>query len=524
MVCVGAATAQIGADDGDALERPAHEVKLSAFVIDRKAVSRTQYEACVSAQQCGQPPALKTDGDAGDDDGAARHISWAQAHRYCIWAGKRLPTEAEFESALRQGKLEADAKSLAWVSDWASGCYSGCRNACDEDCKGSDPRGPCNGAAVCGRRGEKIVKGGPRPSARKARIADKGSASIGFHCAASWASSAPALRTYPPASLSAPAKPPADPTPPSAEQLAAFRDVVEDRDIANLPLCKKGADRAGCRDPDSYVVSNEPRQDLWLPFIRNLGGGFVGVGADQTFTFISTARSQWAWLIDYDRVVVRLHATLRAIVLESETVEDFLHHFTRKQKPKTKAMLRRVVPKAHRKMAIDVFHKIRPVLQEHYQRCAKAPPKRPCWLSSPARYRHIRLLHQQGRIIALGGNLLSKGAMLSIGASAKKMGVPVRLYYPSNADDLWPLSDQYRANVLALPFDDRSVVIRTISLRGEVDKHGMPRWQYMVADGLDQQRLLERPGWHRASWFLRNGFQPDPKVPLTLVSLPAKPE
>ena len=113
MVCVAAAAAQIGAAGGEATERPVHPVQLSAFVIDDKLVSNTEYGACVTAGHC---PKRKSQPDK--PGGPAKQVSWKQAHKYCIWAGKRLPTEAEWESAAKQGKLTRDGdEGQSWVND-----------------------------------------------------------------------------------------------------------------------------------------------------------------------------------------------------------------------------------------------------------------------------------------------------------------------------------------------------------------------------------------------------------------------
>jgi formylglycine-generating enzyme required for sulfatase activity len=93
---------ETGAADGCGCdEQPVHEVALSEFEIDRTEVTQAAYAACVMAGACSEP-------GAGADcmwDPSHRPnypvacVTWTQARTYCEFAGKRLPTEAEWESA-----------------------------------------------------------------------------------------------------------------------------------------------------------------------------------------------------------------------------------------------------------------------------------------------------------------------------------------------------------------------------------------------------------------------------------------
>ena len=91
----------LGSDD----ERPAHSVSLSAFEIDRTEVTTGQYWQCVQAGACAPPThnASSTEphylNDPAFDNYPVINIPWTEANNYCIWRGKRLPTEAEWELA-----------------------------------------------------------------------------------------------------------------------------------------------------------------------------------------------------------------------------------------------------------------------------------------------------------------------------------------------------------------------------------------------------------------------------------------
>ena len=91
-------------------EEPSHVVTLSAFEIDRTEVTQDQYAACVGAQACGAP---LCDWDCTKTDFPAGCVEWAQAKAYCAWAGKRLPTEAEWEKAARG----TDGRLYPWGND-----------------------------------------------------------------------------------------------------------------------------------------------------------------------------------------------------------------------------------------------------------------------------------------------------------------------------------------------------------------------------------------------------------------------
>lgn len=118
MLEVKAGTYTIGRDGADPLEHPAHKVDLPAFFIDRSEVTNAAYKKFVDAT--GRKPPTNWGGKSfpdGRDDFPVIGVTWQDASAYAAWAGKRLPSEVEWEAAARG----TDGRIYPWGNDWRSG-------------------------------------------------------------------------------------------------------------------------------------------------------------------------------------------------------------------------------------------------------------------------------------------------------------------------------------------------------------------------------------------------------------------
>jgi serine/threonine-protein kinase len=144
QVYVPAGAFSMGSDTGGGDEKPVHTVTLNAYWIDKTEVTNAMFTKFVQAtgyktgaEKAGKAYVYTGNGNWQEVNGAqwrsphgpssnitgldlhpVAQMSWNDAQAYCSWAGRRLPTEAEWEKAARGDK---DKRWYPWGGDKPNG-------------------------------------------------------------------------------------------------------------------------------------------------------------------------------------------------------------------------------------------------------------------------------------------------------------------------------------------------------------------------------------------------------------------
>jgi formylglycine-generating enzyme required for sulfatase activity len=223
MVTIPAGPFVRGTTSGGFDEQPERTIFLDTFAIDRYEVTNHQYQQFVLAtghRKPGLPSRYaKGGGKIKGTNQPVVYVSWDDATEYCRWKGKRLPTEAEWEKAMRgtdgrlwpwgnieqanganwarvndgyevsspvgnfradkspYGVMDGAGNVLEWVADWYQETYY-------RDSPGQNPPSPEHGTYRVLRGGSYTTTGGDiRITSRSKMMPDFRDETIGFRCA-----------------------------------------------------------------------------------------------------------------------------------------------------------------------------------------------------------------------------------------------------------------------------------------------------------------------------------------------------
>jgi formylglycine-generating enzyme required for sulfatase activity len=115
MAEIDAGVYQIGSDTESEFHSAVRDISLDKFWIDKYEVTNIQYQYYLDQVNGQQPVVWPAEWDSAEWGHPVRGVTWDQASAYCGWAGKRLPSEAEWEVAGRGPG--PDAPVFPWGND-----------------------------------------------------------------------------------------------------------------------------------------------------------------------------------------------------------------------------------------------------------------------------------------------------------------------------------------------------------------------------------------------------------------------
>ncbi len=280
------------------------------------------------------------------------------------------------------------------------------------------------------------------------------------------------------------------------------------------------SEAGGYFDTDN-LISNE-RSYLHvmeqLDRLQVRGGAFIGVGPDQSYSYIARTRSEIAFLLDIRRDNLLQHLLFKALFAESRTRAEYLAQWLGRPSvlllqrdaarsieellqqleltpatAESRGAAQRAVSAQIARMGLSLsptdmatisrFHEtfMSQGLALRFTSIGRAPrPYYPTlrdllletdrsgrqanYLASEADFQYVKELHHRNLIIPVVGDLAGAKALTGAGRFVRDRGLPVSVLYASNAED-YVMRDggfaRYVQNVASLPRTSNSVMIRS---------------------------------------------------------------
>jgi hypothetical protein len=164
---------------------------------------------------------------------------------------------------------------------------------------------------------------------------------------------------------------------------------------------------------------------------------------------------------------VDLHMIYKVAFTAASTPNEFMKLWSKKNTKVVVGLLEKsILDLDTRKRLVEAFKAWRRTIEIRMDNARRfhEEQKVKTFLDDPNQYRFLSNLFKANRVFAIRGDLTGKNTLRGIGEIAKKMNLPVRVLYLSNAERYFDYSDDFRQNIQSMPFDGRSIILRTAGL------------------------------------------------------------
>jgi hypothetical protein len=298
-------------------------------------------------------------------------------------------------------------------------------------------------------------------------------------------------------------------------------------------LYNRLSEQGGYFDSDN-LISNETSYLHALDEMRIMhvkGGAYIGVGPDQSFSYIAELQPALAFMIDVRRDNMLQHLMFRSLFQRSQNRMEYLARLigalvqgdvaqwtgqpieqilavldTAKRTPEEFARVSAVVLDDARASGITLtaediatierFHREFHDLGLEIRYTSKNRPPRltyptlrdlimekdragalASYLVSEERWRTVQEMEKNDRVLLVTGDLSGERALRNIGNYVRERGLKVTAFYTSNVEQYlfqFGTFDSFAQNTLTLPFDSNAVIIRSYFARGRPHLAAVP--------------------------------------------------
>ncbi|MBL4634055.1 MAG: hypothetical protein JKY56_09285 [Kofleriaceae bacterium] len=217
-----------------------------------------------------------------------------------------------------------------------------------------------------------------------------------------------------------------------------------------------------------YWISNEMRLDLFHDSVKDRGGVYIGVGSDQNYLLAGWAKSEVLVLMDFDRKIVDLHRVYNVAFRAATNKAEFLELWEESSSKELQELIKQgYSDKKTQKAALNAHRAARKYISTRFRKVIRLMKKSnlPSFLTDDSQYDYIRGLFLNDKVFMVAGDLTADVTVKAIAKAIEGANMHVGVLYLSNAEQYFSFRSGFSDNMLSLPSNKDSLVVRTNSWR-----------------------------------------------------------